>query len=362
MHREGLKKQIENCHKQGKKVAVHFCSHVPQEVLEAAGFCAVRLPHVEEFTDVYPAILPKNVCPIVRSCCAVCEDSSMDDVDLLITESTCDGKKKMYELLSNQERLYYYQVVQGVERDYAKPLLKSEIRHLIKMLEERFGAIVTEDKLRQACKLLNAERQSLMELFEIQKACPAPVSGLEIYEAFERNREIFDREARIEANRKTKEALLAKASEAKHQGARILITGCPLESVYKKVLRAVEENGGVAVCFENCEAVKTGVRHVDTEAEDLIDALADCYLNTSCAIMEQNRLRFELLERLVGEYQVDGVIDVSLTTCHAYSSEKFKVQRFVENLGIAYLPVETGDADTDAGQLTTRITAFIEMI
>lgn len=362
MRKEELKRQIELCHNSGRKIAVSFCSHVPQEILEAAGFCCVRLPVIEETLDAYPGMLPKNVCPTVRSCCAICEDASLDDVDLILTESTCDGKKKMYELLTNQERLYYYQVVQGVERDYSKRLILSELRHLLKMLKERFGIEVTDEELRKACEKLNAERQSKTELLEIQRTCPPPVTGMRLYAEVEKNQAIFDREERIEANRKSRERLLAEAEEISKKKKRILITGCPLGSVYRKIVHAAEENGGVVVCFENCEMMKSSLHHVDTGTEDIIDALAECYLNSSCAIMEQNSLRFEQLENLTEEYQIDGVIDVSLTTCHPYSSEKYKVQRFLENLGIPCFALETIDNSSDVGQIETRIGAFIEML
>lgn len=362
MNREELKEQIQRSHEAGRRVAVSFCSHVPLEVLDAAGFDAVRLPQIEETLDSYPAMLPKNLCPTVRSCCAVCQDPALDEVDLIITESSCDGKKKMYELLDNQERQYYYQVPQAVERTYSKPLILSEIRHMIRMLKERFDIEVTDDMLRRSAEKLNAERKSVMELMEIQKACPPPVTGLELYETLEKNRGIFDREERTEANKRDRDMLLRKEEKIRKSSRRVLITGCPIGGVYQKVLRAVEENGGVVVCFENCEAVKTNRRHVDTEAADIVDALAECYLNTSCAVMAPNSLRFEQLEELVKEYRADGVIDVTLTTCHAYTVEKYKIQRFLRELGVPCISLETGDTSSDVGQLATRVSAFIEMI
>lgn len=362
MNRQELIEQISKSHKEGKKVAISFCSHVPLEVLDAAGFEAVRLPLIEEMLDNYPKILPKNVCPTVRSCCAICQNPALKDVDLIITESSCDGKKKMYELLENQEKLYYYQVPQAVERNYSKPLIISEIRYMIKMLKSRFGIEVTDDMLREAGKRLNAERESAMELLDIQRTCPPPVMGLEVYEALEKNRGILNREDRTDANRKSREELLRKAGKENVDGKRILITGCPIGGVYHKVLRAIEENGGVVVCFENCEAVKTAKRYVDTKAPDIIEALADCYLNTSCAIMAPNPLRFEQLKEFVKEYNIDGVIDVTLPTCHAYSVEKYKIQRFMKEMEVPYITVETGDSDADKGQLTTRLSAFIEML
>ena len=117
------------------------------------------------------------------------------------------------------------------------------------------------------------------------------------------------------------------------------------------------------VCFENCEVMKSAVRHFDTETVDVYQALADCYQNTACAIMAPNDLRFELIAGLAETYQADGVLDVTLQTCHPYTVERDKMIRFCEDsLEIPYMSIETDAGDSDSGQLATRIAAFIEML
>ena len=54
---------------------------------------------------------------------------------------------------------------------------------------------------------------------------------------------------------------------------RILITGCPIGGVLDKTVKAIEEKGGVVVCFENCSGMKAALQMVDTQAEDMIRPL-----------------------------------------------------------------------------------------
>lgn len=71
----------------------------------------------------------------------------------------------------------------------------------------------------------------------------------------------------------------------------------------------------------------------------------------------------ELLGRLIGEYKVDGVLEMTLQACHTYNVETLSIRRFVnEEKGIPYMNVETDYSQTDVGQLNTRIAAFIEML
>lgn len=363
MNKKTLQELISNCHAAGKKTAVSFCSHVPQEILEAAGICCLRLPYVGGVDDAASHILVSNVCPIVKNVCNVCEDSALADVDLIFAETSCDGKKKMYELLSDQKRIYFYQVGQGADREYVRPLIKSEVKYLIRELGKRFGVRITEDDIREAAKLVNEERQSILDLMAIQKAKPAAAWGTEIFRALEEHRTVPDIRERIAANRKTKEELLAQKSPVGKSARRVLVTGCPMSGVYEKIASTIESNGGVVVAFENCEVIKSAIRHFDTENEDIMEAFADCYQQTACAIMSPNTVRFDLIRQLTDEYQVDGVLDITLQTCHPYTVERDKMMRLCrEELEIPYMAVETDVTDSDAGQLATRITAFLEMI
>lgn len=363
MNSQELQKIIDECHRTGKKVAVSFCSHVPAEIFEAADICLLRAPYMQGVKDAASRLLPNNVCPAAKNCCDTCEDECLKNADLIIAETSCDGKRKMYELISRQDRVYFYQVAQGADRDYVKPLIKSECRHLVKELEKRFDLTITENAIRKAGALLNQERESIVKLMDIQRQTPPAAWGSEIFRALEAHRTLPDIRDRIAANDETRKRFLTQGSPVPKNAKRILVTGCPLSGLFTKILNAIEQNGGVAVCLETCEVMKSAVRHFDTEKEDVYAALADCYQNTACAIMAPNTLRFQLIEYLVKEYHVDGILDILLTTCHPYTVECDKMNRLCKHhLHIPYIPISTDTSESDIGQLITRITAFMEML
>ena len=53
---------------------------------------------------------------------------------------------------------------------------------------------------------------------------------------------------------------------------------------------------------------------------------------------------------------------MTLQACHTYNIEAKSIEKFVTEKGIPYMHVETDYSQTDAGQLDTRIAAFLEMI
>ena len=144
---------------------------------------------------------------------------------------------------------------------------------------------------------------------------------------------------------------------------RILVTGCPIGGASEKVIKAIEENGGIVVTYENCTGAKSIDKLIDEDNPDIYDALARRYLNIGCSVMTPNPNRLELLGRLIDEYRVDGVVEMVLQACHTYNVETLGIRRFVnEKKNIPYISVETDYSQADIGQLNTRIAAFIEML
>ncbi|MDM8621604.1 putative 2-hydroxyacyl-CoA dehydratase YjiM, partial [Escherichia coli] len=75
---------------------------------------------------------------------------------------------------------------------------------------------------------------------------------------------------------------------------RILITGCPIGGAAEKVVRAIEENGGWVVGYENCTGAKATEQCV-AETGDVYDALADKYLAIGCSCVSPNDQRLQML-------------------------------------------------------------------
>jgi len=151
--------------------------------------------------------------------------------------------------------------------------------------------------------------------------------------------------------------------EALDKKPRILITGCPIGGVTEKVVKAIEDNGGVVVFYENCMGAKAVEDLVDETNEDIYEALAEKYLKIGCSCLSPNNHRFNLLDRVIDEYQVDAVVEVILQACHTYAIESTNVKSFVnEKKNKPYISLETDYSTSDVGQLNTRMAAFIEML
>ena len=78
--------------------------------------------------------------------------------------------------------------------------------------------------------------------------------------------------------------------------------------------------------------------------------------------MTPNPNRIDLMGRLIDEYQVEGVVEMTLQACHTYNIEAKSIEKRVKEKGLPYIHIETDYSQADVGQLDTRIAAFLEMI
>ena len=91
--------------------------------------------------------------------------------------------------------------------------------------------------------------------------------------------------------------------------------------------------------------------------------MVDRYLKIPCACMTPNQRRLEDLSEMIARFKPDAVVDFVLQACHSYNVESYKIGRHVEEVhGLPFLKVETDYADSDIGQLSTRIEALFESI
>lgn len=352
----------------GVPVVGAYCTYFPQEIAHAMGAATVGLCSTSDETiPVAERDLPKNLCPLIKSSYGFAKTDKCPFFyfsDVVVGETTCDGKKKMYEYMSEFKDVFLMELPNSQSED-ALVLWKKEVVRFKEYLEKKFNVTITDEALRNAVKEENKVRTALKGLYEVMKLDPAPITGHDLFKVlygstFKFDRSLIPAEVNALVDKIQKEYAEGKMQEKK---PRILVSGCPIGGATEKVIKAIEDNGGIVVTYENCTGAKSIDKLVDEDNPDIYDALARRYLNIGCSVMTPNPNRLELLGRLIDEYKVDGVVEMTLQACHTYNVESLAIRRFVnEKKGIPYINVETDYSQADIGQLNTRITAFIEML
>lgn len=365
-------KMIENCldyaraqQAAGRPIVGILCEYTPRELILAAGavpvcLCggsATTIPAAEEH-------LPSLLCPLIKSTYGyhlLKSNPFLEMAALVVAETTCDGKKKMYELMAESRPMYVLELPQKEDDRDAMEHWVREMRKLKRELETRFVVEITDEKLREAIAVMNHERALRRELASLMKSDTPPLTGRQLLELKSSISGIpADLEHYEEALKglKTRQPVAGIAS-----CVRVLLTGVPLVHGAERVLEIIEDHGGLAVGMENCTGLRPILDDVATDGGDPLLALAQKYYQIPCSVKTRNEARMESLRKLAAEYRAQCVIELVWQGCLTYAVESFRVKRLAEQtLGIPYLRIETDYSPSDSARIALRVEALFETV
>lgn len=280
----------------------YICKYTPIELFEAMGVETKRIdPKVTDFNQADTLMHP-NICSFTK---AVLEDVLAEDYEGVVLTTCCDSVRRLYDVLRVQlpDKFIYLLDVPRKVTEFACSLYEKRIWEMIRAYQEFSGKI--------------PDLQVLQQLL----------------------------------NRKAEAVRLKSAPVSPHR-LRIGLMGARCSTEIKNLL----EDHGVRIVFDlTC----TGIRrtyHTDPNrllysyAEELLEQLP-------CMRMTRAVNRENYLEGFSD--QLDGIIYHTVKFCDNYS---FEYSHLRETLTVPLLNVETDATLQCAGQIRTRVEAFLESL
>jgi benzoyl-CoA reductase/2-hydroxyglutaryl-CoA dehydratase subunit BcrC/BadD/HgdB len=376
----------------GRPVIGILCEYTPRELIMAAGgvpicLCggsAKTIPAAEQH-------LPANLCPLIKSTYGyhiLRSNPFLEMADLVVGETTCDGKKKMYELISKSRPMYVLELPHKSRDNEALEYWVRELEEFREFLSKQFATKITDERIRESIYKLNRERRLRRELAELMKSDRPPLTGRQLLEL---KSSIWAMPAALQQYEKALDSFRAKAASKNIQsnctcqkslprghgtgiesssksvgiskGVRVLMTGVPMVQGAERVLDIVENCGGLVVAMENCTGLKPLLDEVDENAANPLRALADKYFHLPCSVMTPNDRRFDVLRQMVLDYRPECVVELIWQACLTYDVESHRVKQFVEDeLHLPYLRIETDYSPSDSARIAIRVEALFETV
>jgi benzoyl-CoA reductase/2-hydroxyglutaryl-CoA dehydratase subunit BcrC/BadD/HgdB len=355
----------EAARRQGRPIVGIMCEFTPRELIMAAGgvpvcLCggsAATIPAAEQF-------LPANLCPLIKSTYGyhvTGKNPFLEWADLVIAETTCDGKKKMFELLGATKPMYVLDLPHKADEPEALEEWVLEVRKLQEYLAARYSVDITEAKLVKAIHLMNRERGLRRKLADLMVAQPPPITGRQLLE-------FKSLISGIEADLRQYERALEIYSQPKPAApdggpVRVLLTGVPLVHGAERVLELIESSGAAVVCMENCTGLKPILDDIDLHSEpDPVRAIALKYYHLPCSVMTPNPRRLQNLRTLAAKFRPQCVIELVWQACLTYDIESYLVRKLVEEeLHLPYLKITTDYSPSDSARISARVEALLEI-
>ncbi len=365
-------KELNDQRIKGKKVVGAFCVYAPEEIAYAADASMVGLCGGADFSvPEAETILPRNLCPLIKSfygfklgkTCPYFQVS-----DLVVGETTCDGKKKVYELLNELIPTYVIEIPHKPDTAEGKAFWYKEVEAFKAKIEELTGNTITAEKLKNAIELINNKRKALKRLNDLRANTPSPISGLDalLINQISFNDDPVRFTAKVnELCDELEERVKNGVGVAPADAPRLMVSGCPMAIPNWKVHSIAQAAGATVVTEESCVGTRLFSDLVEPKSDSLSDmlwAIVEKYSKVPCACFTPNDRRIQSVTDLSKQFKADGIIYYTLQNCHDYNVEAVKVDRALKAQDLPMLKIETDYGMGDAAQIKTRVEAFLEII
>ncbi|MCX5828488.1 MAG: double-cubane-cluster-containing anaerobic reductase [Deltaproteobacteria bacterium] len=355
---------------EGAPVVGLYCGYAPVELIRAMGAVPVSLcASAQRTIPAAEAVLPANLCPLIKSSFGFIRTNTCLLYELseaVIGETTCDGKKKMFELISHLKPTHVMDLPQLPDEEDVRERWTEMVRKLKIFLETTFRANIAADRLEAEIRETNKKCRLIDGFFDYVTLHPPPLNWQELYDvigldAVTNSGELQSLMTGI--SRTLDERIAAGICFGTPASPRVLVSGCPIGGDASKVLKIIEEAGGVIVALEACSGMKGYSIRIEEGTGDPLRAVAEATLKIPCSCMTPNGERLAMLDEMIKRFNPDVVIDVVLHACHAYNVESYKIMKHVkERHALPSLRIETDYSDGDVEQIRTRVEALFDSL
>jgi len=359
---------VQKWKKEDRPIVGYTCSHLPVEVLHAAGILPLRLRGMEvEGLETGDSYFGPFICTMPRCLLQMAGTGKFDFLSGAIITPGCDSMRRLDECWRKAgsdiegalPEFFTYFDVPHKETDYALRWFEKEVHKLAGLLQEHFGSDDIAGKLPASIELYNRGRELINQMQEYRRKGDCRITGYESLAvsvaATSMPREVFN-----DALEKFLEELKERAPVNEEKRPRFLITGSATDDI--KLIRLMEDAGALVAAENICFGHFRSIGKIKGSS---LEAVARAYLEgTECPRMfGKYEERRDAIFSLVEEGEIDGVILQNIRFCDLHGSENGLLEADLRKKGIPALRIEREYGPlVERERLKMRIDAFIESI
>ena len=247
--------------------------------------------------------------------------------------------------------------------DYYKVQLKVKV---LEPLKEKFGVDTSEEALYSAVEKHNRLCRVITEIGNYRKLPNPPITGYEFH-VIQLVSQVCPHDLILPYLEETLEEVRTREPEPSFPfRTRVVLVGSEIDD--PEFTKLIETCGAMVVADRYCFGSFPSREEIEVfEGESAFDAICRTYLHwNQCArFMDGLKIdqRHNEVERLVKEYDAQGIIYENMKFCEFWSYEKVLASNiFINERKIPTCTIEKEYALGAVGQLRTRFQAFIESL
>ena len=358
----------------GRLALAWNCSYIPEVLLDTDKCFGVRLraPNCTN-PDMATYYMTNRSCPYSKSILERAFEGGYNFISALIGQECCTTMNRMEqyfeycELIPNEKFFCTYLDMPLRKTEWHAGYYRRQIEQkILQPLEKVYGVDFSEANLRKAVEQFNEVCRIMTEINAMREAENPVITGYEFH--------VLQLVSQVCPHKRILPYLKQTLTELKRRKpdtqpwfrVRLVVTGSEIDD--PAFTKLIEDCGAMVVADRYCYGSLPGREQIEIlDGETPLRAVARHYLRTSQCPRFMERARSDgrrtYIRDLCREYSADGVLYEQMKFCEFWSYERvLGVHILQEELGIPTVGIEKEYTLAGAGQLRTRIQAFVESL
>jgi len=352
----------------GHLVAGYMCTHVPEEILYAAGIIPVRVLSSHDSQAMTRSYIHETYCSFSHDC-AYRGLTNYGFFNLIVTSSSCihmgEAFNTWVRFAGFKEKSFLISYPHIIHTKPAAGFMVESFREFKQYLEEIVHKPITDEDIERAIKTYNHTRRLLKQLWEFLRHKESPITGSEVATVTLAS-QLMEKQ---EFNQLLEELIqkLQSAPGKNLPGVRLMVSGGACDDLGIFNLMDKLDYSASLVFVDTCTATRYFWFEVPEDRTDKLQAIAEAYIARIPCPAKDNfpgtgeKKRFRFIQQFIEDFKPDGVVLLYQRFCSPQPMDIVGLKPILNNLGIPSLELEL-DTTLPITQFQTQLETFVNII
>ncbi|MBW2066647.1 MAG: 2-hydroxyacyl-CoA dehydratase [Deltaproteobacteria bacterium] len=366
---ENTQEYAKSIRRKGQLLAGYMCTHVPEEILYAAGIIPLRILSPHDSQAMTRGYIHETYCSFSHDCAYQGLQHNYDYIDLLVHSSSCIHMAEAFNVWVRfagfQQKSFLIPYPHILHTKHARGFMVESFREFKEFVEKFANKSMSDDDIEWAIKVYNQTRRLLKRLWEFLRRDNPPITGPEV-EAVTLASQVMDKQ---ECNQMLKRLIQALESAAGKgtSGVRLMVTGGACDDL--RIFDLIEqlEYTTNLIFIDSCTAARYFWFQVPEDRPDKLEAIAEGHISRIPCPAKDNvpgtgeKKRFRFIQQFIEEFKPDGIVFLYQRFCSPQSMDIVALKPIIDMLGIPWTELEL-DTTVPITQFGTQLEALVEII
>ena len=350
-------------------IAGYMCTHVPEEIMYAAGIVPVRVISAHEPQAMTRSYIHETYCSFSHDCAYQGLQQHYDYLDLIAHSSSCIHMGEAFNVWVRfagfQDKNVLITFPHVIHSKHAGKLMEETFSEFKQFIENFTKTSITDDDIEHAIRVYNRTRILLKRLWGFLKRSNPPITGADVA-TVTLAAQVMDKDDFNSSLQELLEGLEAEPGKDS-SGVRLMVTGGACDDL--RIFDLLEDlNYDTNLVFiDSCTAARYFWFDVPEGRPNKIKALVEGYVSRiPCPSKDTvpgtgEKKRFRFIQQFIEEFRPDGVVMIYQRFCSPQSMDVVALKPVLKNLGIPSIELEL-DTTVPRNQFGTQLEALVETI